>query len=103
MAQLVKDLPAMGRPGLDPWVRKIPWRREWLPTPIFLSGEFHGQNSLGGYSSWGRRVGHFLSFFFSFFSFPKDNYNIGGVLRYMNKAIKRSETHFYSSMSLKLP
>ena len=41
-----------------------------------------------------KRVGHFLSFFFSFFSFPKDNYNIGGVLRYMNKAIKRSETHF---------
>ena len=30
------------RPGLDPWVGKIPWRREWLPTPAFLPGEFHG-------------------------------------------------------------
>ena len=29
-------------PGFDPWVGKIPWRREWLPTPVFLPGEFHG-------------------------------------------------------------
>ena len=33
----------------------IPWRREWLPTPVFLPREFHGQRSLVGYSSWGRR------------------------------------------------
>ena len=32
-----------GKPGFNPWVRKIPWRREWQPTPIFLPGEFHGQ------------------------------------------------------------
>ena len=31
------------RPRLDPWVRKIPWRREWQPTPVFLPGEFQGQ------------------------------------------------------------
>ena len=30
----------------------IPWRREWLPTPVFLPGEFHGQWSLAGYSPW---------------------------------------------------
>ena len=30
-----------GRPGFYPWVRKIPWRREWLPTPVFWPGEFH--------------------------------------------------------------
>jgi len=30
----------------DPWVEKIPWRREWLPTPVFLPGEFQGQRSL---------------------------------------------------------
>ena len=41
------------RPGLSPWVRKIPWRREWLPTLVFLPGEFHGQRSLAGYSPWG--------------------------------------------------
>ena len=31
-----------GRPGFDPWVGKIPWRREQLPTPVFWPGEFHG-------------------------------------------------------------
>ena len=50
------------RHGFDPWVRKIPWRREWLPTPIFLPGEFHGQRSLAGYSPWGhKRVRHDLA------------------------------------------
>ena len=34
------------RPGLGPWIGKIPWRREWQPTPVFLPGEFHGQRSL---------------------------------------------------------
>ena len=35
--------------GFDPWVRKIPWRRAWQPTPVFLPGESHGQRSLMGY------------------------------------------------------
>ena len=35
--------------GFDPWVRKIPCRREWLPTSVFLPGESHGQKSLLGY------------------------------------------------------
>ena len=43
------------RPEFDPWVRKIPWRREWLPTPVFLPREYHGQRSLAGYSAWGRK------------------------------------------------
>ena len=37
----------------DPWVRKIPWRRKWQPTLVFLSGKFHGQRSPVGYSPWG--------------------------------------------------
>ena len=41
------------RCGFDPWVRKIPWRREWQNTPVFLPGEFHGQRSLAGYSPGG--------------------------------------------------
>ena len=41
------------RPRLHPWVEKIPWRREWQPTPVFLPGEFHGQRSLVGCSPWG--------------------------------------------------
>ena len=36
------------RPGFDPWVGKILWRREWLPTPVFWPGEFHGLYSLWG-------------------------------------------------------
>ena len=39
-----------GKPRFDPWVRRIPWRREWLPIPVFMPGEFHGQMSLVGYS-----------------------------------------------------
>ena len=39
--------------GLDSWVRKILWRREWQPTPGFWPGESHGQRSLVGYSPWG--------------------------------------------------
>ena len=41
------------RHGFDPWVRKILWKREWQPTPVFLPGEFHGQKNLVGYSPWG--------------------------------------------------
>ena len=47
----VKNLPAFCRRfGFDPLVRKIHWRREWQPTPVFLPGEFHGQRSLVGCS-----------------------------------------------------
>jgi len=42
-----------GRPRFDPWVRKIPWRMEWVPTPVFLPREFNGQRSLASYSPWG--------------------------------------------------
>ena len=51
-AQLVKNLPECRRPGFDPRLRKIPWRRKWQPTPVFLSGEFQGQRTLVGYSPW---------------------------------------------------
>ena len=45
-----------GNPGSTPESgRKIPWRREWLSTPVFLPGEFHGQRSLGGNSPWGHK------------------------------------------------
>ena len=48
VVQLVKNPLQCGRPGFDPWVGKIPWRREWLPTPVFWPREFHGL-----YSPWG--------------------------------------------------
>ena len=43
------------RHGFKPWVRKIPWRRKWQPTPVFLPGKSHGQRSLVGYSLWGHK------------------------------------------------
>ena len=43
---MVKNLPVMQETRLDSCVRKIPWRRRWLPTPVFLPGEFHGLRSL---------------------------------------------------------
>ena len=43
------------RHRFDPWVWKIPWRRQWQPTPEFLPGESHGQRSLVGCSPWGCR------------------------------------------------
>ena len=42
-----------GRPGFDPWVGKIPWKREGLPTPVFWPGEFHGLYSPWGYKQLG--------------------------------------------------
>ena len=57
---VIKNLPAntgdardTGR--LDPWVRKMSWRRKWQPAPVFLPGEFQGQRSLVGYSPWCRK------------------------------------------------
>jgi len=50
---VVKNLPA--RRGFDPWVGKIPWRRAWQPTPVFLPGEAIGQRNLAGYSPRGHK------------------------------------------------
>ena len=41
------------RSRFDPCIGKIPWRRKWQPTPVFLPGESHGQRSLVGYRPWG--------------------------------------------------
>ena len=51
---VVKNLPTKAGDSFIPWVRKIPWRREWQPTPVFLPGKSHGQRSLAGHSPWGR-------------------------------------------------
>ena len=52
VARMVKYCPLCGRPMIIPWVRKIPWRREWQSNPVFLPGESHGQRSLLGYYPW---------------------------------------------------
>ena len=67
------------RHGFNPWVRQIPWKRERLPTPVFLPGDFHGQRSLAGPGPWGHTesdttecshthpTSHIYSFCFGFF------------------------------------
>ena len=55
---MVKNLPAnadVERHRFEPWARRIPWRRAWQPTPVFLPRESHGQRSLAGSSPWGCR------------------------------------------------
>ena len=52
MAQAVKNLPAVYETRVQSWVGMITWKRERLPIPILLPGEFHGQRSLVGYNSW---------------------------------------------------
>ena len=51
---VVKNLPARAgdAKGFDLCVGKIPWSRKWQPNPVFLSGKFHGQRNLAGYSPW---------------------------------------------------
>ena len=44
-----------GRPGFNPWVRKIRWRRKWQSTPVLLPGKSREQRSLVCYSPWGRK------------------------------------------------
>ena len=44
-----------GDPGSTPGSGRFPWRREWLPTPVFLPEELRGQGSLAGHSPWGHK------------------------------------------------
>ena len=52
---MVKILLQCRRHGFNLWVKKIPRRRAWQPTPVFLPGESHGQRSLVGYSPRGHK------------------------------------------------
>ena len=57
-----KNSPAKQETRFDPWVGKIPWRRKWQQTPVFLPGKLHGPRSLEGYSPWAlEKVRHDLA------------------------------------------
>ena len=56
VAHMVTNLPAMQETQVQSLGWKDPRRRKWLPIPVFLPVEFHGQRSLAGYSPWGCRV-----------------------------------------------
>ena len=55
VTQTVKDLHAIPETQAGSQVGKIPWRMAWLPIPVFMPGEFHGQRSLLGYIPWGHK------------------------------------------------
>ena len=88
-----------GRPGFDPWVGKIPWRRERQPTPVFWPGEFHGQRSLAGYSPRGCKESDMteqLSLHFTFF--------VGGLFCALQDVCAQSHCRVIPSFSgLTLP
>ena len=78
-----------GRPGFDPWVRKIPWRRTWQPTPVFLSGEFHRQRNLVDCSPWGckelnttERLTHIRVAYYTMISYLKKDKDVAVANKY---------------------
>ena len=76
LPQLIKICLQCGRPGFNPWVGKIPWRRKRLPSPVFWPGEFHGL-----YSPWGSQgVGHNWMTFTSHSCFPWKQVSRGVIL-----------------------
>ena len=52
VAQMVKSLPVMRETRVRSPGQKIPWRRKWKPSPVFLPGKSHERRSLTGYSPW---------------------------------------------------
>ena len=86
VAQLVKNPPACSRPWFDPWIGKIPWRREQLPTPEFRPGELHGL-----YSPWGRKESDMTELSIFIWFLYKTTYKIQAFT-----------VHFYISVSVDL-
>ena len=85
------------KPGFDPWVGKIPWRREWLPTLVFWPGESHGQRSLVGCSARGHKkldtterlweILKILFIFKKFFLFFRYNISYWSVLKFTDTSL----------------
>ena len=67
----------------DPWVGKIPWRRKWQPTPVFLPGESHGQWNLAGYSLWGRKESNMIEQLSTHAHSAYLNYYLNKILSYL--------------------
>ena len=55
VTQMIKSLPAVQETWVQSLGQEDPWRRKWLPIPVFLPGEFYGHKSLAGYSPWGHK------------------------------------------------
>ena len=65
------------RPRFIPWVEKIPWRREWLSTPVFFPGEIHGTRRLAGYSPWGHKETQITLWLYLFLQYIQVNIILG--------------------------
>ena len=83
------------RCGFDLWVKKIPWRRKWQHTSVFLPGKSHGRRRPTGSSSWGLRVGHdqahthaVITLMFFYQNVTKRPYILLANTRTCNKKIK---------------
>ena len=81
------------RPGFDPWVGKIPWRRKWQPTPVSLPGESHGERSLVAYSPWGRKESDTTEWLHSLTPQPKRRLHVT-VLCWWNEKGKWGARHW---------
>ena len=97
-----------GRPGFSPWVRKIPWRRKWQPTPVLLPGKSHGRSSLWGCSPWGCQESARLSdFTFTFiqhiFSYCIPVLRYRGFLKGSREDKHRITCHFLPTAHLLCP
>ena len=73
------------RRGFNPSVGKIPWRKKWQPTPVFLPGVSHGQRSLAGYSPWGLKELDMTEWLMT--CFPKDKWRKDGLF---NKCVRKT-------------
>ena len=83
------------RPRFNHWVGKIPWRREWQPTPGFLPGKSHGQRSQVGYSPWAGKesdMTDWLTLALFHFHFPGDSEGRGSLACYSPWGHKELDT-----------
>ena len=78
--------------GFNPGVRNIPWRRDWLPTPVFLPGESHGQRGLVGYSPWGHKESDTTEQEREELFMPKLGLQVGDVLKAQSQEKDQNES-----------
>ena len=93
---VVKNLPASAgdrkRSELDSWAWKIPWRRKWQPTPVFLPVESHGQRSLSGDTPWGHRESDTIEVTQPRILYSKSSWNFLEIILFRNSIL--SVIHF---------
>ena len=92
------------RPRFDPWVGKIPWRREWVPTPVFLSGKSHWQRSLADYNLWDSKESDTTEQLTPFFyNTPPPGCTHEGVARQLQRVWMRKRMRGRVSLHVKPP